>query len=125
MPGRDSPRILVVDDHPEVRAALCSLLRRRGYQVTPAADGLEAAGHLALGPFDLVVTDYQMPRLNGAELWRHACEQHPHLRDRFLICTATPGWVPPELAHRVLPKPVGGVELWAAVEDLLGRPPPA
>ena len=127
MGDRKAPRVLVVDDHPAVRRAICSLLRRRGYAVESAADGREALGYLALARFDLIITDYQMPRLDGVELWRQASERFPYLRDRFLFCTATPGsaWLPPELGQRRLTKPVGAAELWAAVEVALGEAPPA
>ena len=60
-------RILIVDDDAGVRTVLVEALRRRGYQVRGAADGLwvSRALHQEMFPFDLVVLDWEMPGLNG------------------------------------------------------------
>ena len=63
-------RILVVDDDPQVREPLLLSLRRQGYGADGAADGLEALHHLQHGQFDVVLTDLQMPRLDGLALLR-------------------------------------------------------
>jgi len=61
-------RILVVDDELSMREFLAILLEREGYQVTSAANAAEALELLENGLFDLVVSDVQMPGLNGIEL---------------------------------------------------------
>jgi chemosensory pili system protein ChpA (sensor histidine kinase/response regulator) len=61
-------RLLLVDDSVSVRKAVGQMLGRHGYQVTAAADGEEALEALRLGSFDAVLTDLEMPRLNGYEL---------------------------------------------------------
>lgn len=63
-------RILVVDDDPRVRDTILRGLRNYGYQAEEAEDGLQALHHLQHGEFDLVVTDLQMPRLDGLALLR-------------------------------------------------------
>lgn len=64
--------ILLVDDHDGVRATTAALLEDMGHQVTAASDGPSAIELVAAAPgaFDLVLTDYAMPRLSGAELVR-------------------------------------------------------
>ena len=62
-----SPRILVVDDDPDMRAVMSELIRELGYSVANAADG-EAALRRLIHPFDLVITDLRMPRMGGMEL---------------------------------------------------------
>ena len=62
--------ILVVDDEPRVREMLLRGLRSYGYQAEGAEDGLQALHHLQHGEFDVVVTDLQMPRLDGLALLR-------------------------------------------------------
>ena len=62
--------ILVVDDDPHVLGAVLLALRGRGYQAEGAEDGLQALHHLQHGEFDVVVTDLQMPRLDGLALLR-------------------------------------------------------
>jgi CheY-like chemotaxis protein len=69
----DSPRprrILCVDDEPAVRDVIALYLRRCGYDVEIAADGLIALNILAKDParFDAVITDNQMPNLTGIAL---------------------------------------------------------
>lgn len=62
--------ILVVDDSPTVRQTEREALSRVGYEVSVAGDGLEAWQMLRRGRFDLVVTDIDMPRLDGLSLLR-------------------------------------------------------
>lgn len=63
-------RILVVDDDPQVRGTVLLGLRGRGYHAEGAEDGLQALHHLQHGQFDVVITDIQMPRLDGLALLR-------------------------------------------------------
>jgi CheY-like chemotaxis protein len=63
-------RVLVVDDDPQVRETTLLGLRSRGYLAEGAEDGLQALHHLQHGQFDVVVTDIQMPRLDGLALLR-------------------------------------------------------
>ncbi len=61
-------RILVVDDSITVREVQRQLLANQGYEVEVAVDGAEGWNTLRQGVFDLVITDIDMPRLNGIEL---------------------------------------------------------
>jgi two-component system sensor histidine kinase and response regulator WspE len=63
-------RILVVDDSITVREVERQLLAGRGYDVETAVDGIEGWNLVREGHFDLVVTDIDMPRMNGIELVR-------------------------------------------------------
>ncbi|HMN96396.1 MAG TPA: hybrid sensor histidine kinase/response regulator [Phycisphaerales bacterium] len=63
-------RILVVDDSATVREVERQLLVREGYVVETAVDGVDGWNSLSVGQFDLLVTDVDMPRLNGIELVR-------------------------------------------------------
>ncbi len=60
--------VLVVDDSISVRRVIVRHLRRMGLEVDEASDGLEALGRLRARPYRLVVTDLEMPRLDGFEL---------------------------------------------------------
>jgi two-component system response regulator HydG len=68
MASSSDTRILVVDDEIHARTALRDLLTAEGYQVSLAADGIEALERLVECPPDLVVSDLQMPRMNGLQL---------------------------------------------------------
>lgn len=61
-------RVLVVDDDPDIRTLLSRRLRRIGYTVEEAGDGVEALGLVDKAVHDVVVTDMTMPRLDGLGL---------------------------------------------------------
>lgn len=63
------PTVLLADDNEFIRYSVGRLLRARGFRVIEAVDGANAL-ELATdgGHVDVVITDYQMPRLNGVEL---------------------------------------------------------
>jgi two-component system sensor histidine kinase and response regulator WspE len=61
-------RVLVVDDSLTVRELERKLLLKRGYEVAVAVDGMEGWNAVRQGGFDLVVTDVDMPRMDGIEL---------------------------------------------------------
>ena len=61
-------RVLVVDDSMTVRAMEKKLLQNRGYAVDMAVDGAEGWNALRANTYDLVITDVDMPRMNGIEL---------------------------------------------------------
>jgi two-component system response regulator WspF len=63
-------RVLVVDDSITVRETERLLLRQRGYDVTLAVDGMDGWNRVRAEAFDLVVSDVDMPRLNGLDLVR-------------------------------------------------------
>jgi chemosensory pili system protein ChpA (sensor histidine kinase/response regulator) len=61
-------RVLLVDDSISVRKFVGHMLEKAGFQVTTATDGADALTRLGEGRFDVMVTDLEMPRLNGYEL---------------------------------------------------------
>jgi two-component system sensor histidine kinase and response regulator WspE len=67
---RDRRRILVVDDSITVREVERQLLTRHGYEVDVAVDGRDGWTALSSGSYDLLITDVDMPRMNGIELIR-------------------------------------------------------
>jgi CheY-like chemotaxis protein len=74
MPARKSPistteaRILLVDDNSNGLSARRSVLEELGYRISTASNGVEAFEQFVRHKFDLVVTDYKMPRMDGLEL---------------------------------------------------------
>jgi adenylate cyclase len=73
-------KILVVDDSPAIRHLIADALGRQGFAVTVADDGQAALERAHDDKFDMVVTDYDMPRMTGFELV-HALKRDPKLRD--------------------------------------------
>jgi chemosensory pili system protein ChpA (sensor histidine kinase/response regulator) len=64
-------RVLVVDDSMSVRRAVATLLEDQGYDVAQARDGLEAVKAMEAARPDLLITDLEMPNMNGLELTSH------------------------------------------------------
>jgi CheY-like chemotaxis protein len=64
-------KILVVDDNRTTRYMLSYSLRQEGYDVFEASNGAEAAKRLQTESFDLVLSDYSMPGMNGLRLAMH------------------------------------------------------
>ncbi|MBU5615290.1 response regulator [Geomonas azotofigens] len=61
----DKKSVLIVDDDQAVSQFISSSLKRKGYHVVCAADGMEAFKEIMSNRFDLVITDKEMPKLNG------------------------------------------------------------
>ncbi|HUH66201.1 MAG TPA: sigma-54 dependent transcriptional regulator [Syntrophales bacterium] len=70
-------KILVVDDELNMRLVLQALLKREGYDVTTASDGMEALKVLKGGGVEVVVTDLKMPRLDGLGLLDRVTRDYP------------------------------------------------
>jgi two-component system, chemotaxis family, sensor histidine kinase and response regulator WspE len=68
--SRNAKRVLVVDDSITVREMERKLLQNHGYIVDVAVDGMEAWNAIRSYPYDLVISDVDMPRMNGIELIR-------------------------------------------------------
>ncbi|MEY3870494.1 MAG: hypothetical protein RLZZ338_4388 [Cyanobacteriota bacterium] len=66
--GPNKKRILVVDDSITVREMERKLLENNGYYVDVAVNGIEAFNAIKMNYFDLVITDIDMPRMNGIDL---------------------------------------------------------
>jgi two-component system, chemotaxis family, sensor histidine kinase and response regulator WspE len=77
-PGSDRQRLLVVDDSITVREMTRKLLQNRGYDVDVAVNGMDAWTAIRTNPYDLVVSDIDMPRMNGIELVKQI-KDHPTL----------------------------------------------
>jgi two-component system chemotaxis sensor kinase CheA len=80
--------ILVVDDALTVRELQRSILLRAGFDVSVAADGVEALARLDSGGIDLVLTDVQMPRMDGLALTR-AIRDHAQLANLPVLIVTT------------------------------------
>ena len=90
-------RVLVADDEPNIRKLLAATLAPQGYEVTAACDGDEARDFLRREPFEVVITDAQMPGLNGIDVLRFAKLMNPACQ--VFVITGHGG---PEMQERAL-----------------------
>jgi two-component system, response regulator, stage 0 sporulation protein F len=70
-------RILVVDDEENARIALSKILTREGYEVASAGNGYEALNYLQGKEVELIITDINMPEMNGLSFLRELSRSHP------------------------------------------------
>jgi signal transduction histidine kinase len=73
------PSLLVVDDEPKQQQAVCEILTEQGYDTTGFSDPKAALRVLEKHRFELLLTDLQMPDLNGIDLIRHAQVMAPDM----------------------------------------------
>jgi len=125
----DERVVVVADDSISVRKFVGRMLEKAGYRVKLASDGLEASEIVAQIGCHLVVTDLEMPRMNGYELMSHM-RQDPVLRKiPVLVVTSRAGAkhrdrAMKEGASAFLTKPVQEDQLIATVEGLIGTERP-
>ena len=70
-------KVLCVDDEPNILSSLRRMLSLEGFQVSTADSGAAALAHMAKEPADVVISDLQMPQMNGAELLAQIHQQWP------------------------------------------------
>ncbi len=125
-------RILFVDDEPRLLEGLQNLLRKQRtvWDMTFVTSGAAALEALAGTPFDMVVSDMQMPGMDGASLLRRVRDEHPSVArivlsghaERAAVMSALP------VAHQYLSKPCdaallrGVIERTCQLQELLDAP---
>jgi DNA-binding NtrC family response regulator len=82
-------KILVVDDEENARLGLSRLLTQEGFQVASVANGYEALSHLRQHEVNLIITDINMPGMNGITFLRELSKSYP--RSNVIMVTAYGG----------------------------------
>jgi CheY-like chemotaxis protein len=122
--ANDHPlRILIAEDHDISRCLLSANLRELGYKPAEAADGVQCLETVKRHPFDLLLIDIDMPRMNGMECVSHIRQA----RLRIPIIAVTAG--APDFQHRYksagmngyLPKPVTSADLKRTLREVCLR----
>jgi PAS domain S-box-containing protein len=87
-PARARPKLLVIDDEPQLTSAVRRMLRDE-FEVSATNDAVEALARLGEGlPFDVVLSDVSMPGLTGVELHDRLASINPEMAQRFVFMTA-------------------------------------
>jgi CheY-like chemotaxis protein len=113
--------VLVVEDDRLNRNLICKVLRNEGHQIVEASDGAEALELLYAQRFDLVITDFVMPRLNGLKLVDQLHPLQPRLPIIFITgyLSAISGKAILDNVAEVIPKPFEPDVLRSTVQRLL------
>ena len=121
-------RVMVVDDEADVRKVAKICLEKAGYQVIEAEDGEQAIKEIKQGDnpvmLDVIITDINMPKVNGLEAIQFFQQEWPHVP--LIVMTGYPNLeTAKELMKRglvdYLTKPVDKEKLVAAVEKGMGQ----
>jgi DNA-binding response OmpR family regulator len=122
--GVHQPIILVADDEVMIRNLVTLLLQEEKYIVLSASDGQEGLelSRRYPGTIDLVITDVEMPRLNGMNLCAHLLEERPGIKVIIMSGTDMGEIVRQNVNLPFLPKPFDGEALLARVRAILGVP---
>ena len=122
-PVQPPSRILVVDDDPEVRNILVASLEVLGYAVTGEQDGPAALRAIEAGEPDLMIVDFAMPGMNGADVANQARARCPGLRIIFASGYADIAAIEGAVgsSSTILRKPFDIAELETAVRNLLTK----
>jgi len=123
-------RLLVVDDHQDIRELLQAILEEYG-TVDTAADGVEAMSRIKQSYYDVILSDMEMPRMDGLALYNAASIARPEVKASFVFLTG--GCDPKTRAFLeaqgtpVMSKPVLMARLQSVVTERLAirRPSPA
>ena len=68
-------KILIVDDDPEILEIIADILREGGYAVDTAPDGIKGIRHIDAEFYDLVITDLNLPEMDGMMVLKHVVDQ--------------------------------------------------
>lgn len=118
-------RVLLIEDEDHIRLLVSVILRRKGYVVQEASDGLQALALLRDAPaFDLFITDLQMPGLGGISLIMEMRTRFPNVPIVVISAYATADWAKDALENAViaLPKPFSHADLIRVVDDAFQPP---
>ncbi|HEX4516257.1 MAG TPA: response regulator, partial [Polyangiaceae bacterium] len=121
-------RILVVDDSNTIRRVVCGILERHGFEPAPAADGQIAVEALTAAetPFDLVLLDFVMPKMNGFQFCRAIRAREEWKRLPVLLMSAKTDRIREQFVQQTgaidaITKPFDAQALIAAIENALKR----
>ena len=118
--------ILLVDDNPDACDMAAKMIQWSGdYQTETAHDVFNALELVEQHPYALAIIDYQMPGMNGVELFRRMRQVRPDMKGVFLTGFTTIDIVYPAIEAgilRVLAKPIDFEELLPVIERYAGAP---
>ncbi|RWX76529.1 response regulator [Neorhizobium lilium] len=121
-----SANILTVDDSASIRLTTRVALSNAGYQVTEAVDGVDGIAKLGGGEFDLIVTDLNMPNMDGLTMIRELRKMPAHMGVPVIfLTTESDGEIKQQAkaagATGWLTKPFDPESLVKIVRKVLGR----
>ncbi len=118
-------KFLIADDELSMRQFLEILLKKEGHEVVCTVDGEEAFSRFQAEPYDLLLSDIKMPRMDGLELLRRVKELRPNMAVIMITAYASPGDAISAMkagAYDYLTKPFKIKEIKAVIRNALAKP---
>jgi len=122
-------KVLVCDDEPYIVESVSYVVRKAGYDVVVAEDGLEALNAVKREKPDLVFLDIMMPKISGYEVCRQVKED-PETRSAYIVMLTARGQEEDERraldmgADEFMTKPFSPRKMRAKLDEILGHPEP-
>lgn len=115
-------KILIADDEPHVTMILKQFLERSKYQVTTVLNGQQALIQIAKEMPDLLITDVQMPKMNGIDLCEAINRDFPQLQKLIIVMTSRTDndirtWAAPQSHIELMEKPLSMRRLTSRLND--------
>jgi DNA-binding response OmpR family regulator len=126
-PASTGPRVLVVDDSRTILQVVTAILQRSGYEAVAAQDGVEGLERLRSdGPFDLILLDFVMPRMNGYQFCRELRADEKLANSPVVLMSARTDAIGDRFVEQTgaldaIGKPFDGRVLVAVVDRVLAR----
>jgi DNA-binding NtrC family response regulator len=113
--------ILVIEDDPSIRNLICRALCKEGYQIVEASNGAQALKLLCTQRFDLVITAFVMPKVNGLKLVEELHSVHPRIPIIFMTghLSVLSGNAILNGVAEILPKPFDLAVLRSTIQRML------
>ncbi len=115
-------KILIADDEPHVSMILKQFLERSNYQVTTALNGQQALAKIAEEMPDVLITDIQMPKMNGIDLCEEINRSFPALQKLIIMTSRTDAdirtWVASYPHIELMEKPLSMRRLTSRLNEL-------
>ena len=121
----ETPNILIVDDSSFIRKIVIDIVTKKKYKFSEAENGVEAMRILSREKFDAMITDLDMPGMNGIELVVHCKERYESLPVMVMTASAAIGAYKQELMSKgvreILSKPFDAEKLGDALDNMPGK----
>lgn len=114
MSEKAPPRVLIIEDDPDIRVSFQLLLEHQGYVALTASNGKEGLRRFLAEPFDIVITDIIMPEQEGLETIRLMIKEKPGAR---IIAISGGGRNSPE-GYLMMAEQLGAVKVFEKPVDM-------
>ena len=120
------PRVLIVEDDPDLLFLYQTALTHNGFEVVNADDAHSAMAHLDNQKFDAIILDLNLPDAHGSVVIDHMTQNNHHSPSRVVVITANDHWVGnihDRGVRQILVKPVSMTRVVEVVSELIQEQP--